>query len=46
MFFVWADDEPQILFAVTVMFPLEVPAIVEMEFVVDVPLHPPGKVQL
>lgn len=37
---------PQPLFAVTVIFPLVEPAVVEMELVVDVPLQPDGKVHV
>jgi hypothetical protein len=36
---------PQELFAVTLMFPLE-PAVAVIEFVVDVPDHPEGSVQV
>lgn len=39
-------DEPHALFAVTVIFPLVADAVVLMEFVVDVPDHPPGNVQV
>ena len=34
--------EPQILPAVTEMFPVPVPAVVEMEFVDELPDHPAG----
>ena len=37
---------PQVLFAVTVIFPLVVDAVVLMELVVEVPVHPPGNVQV
>ena len=43
---VWAIDEPQELFAVTVMLPPVVLATAEREFVVEVPIQPPGKVQV
>ena len=39
-------EEPQALFAVTVIFPLVELAVVIIEFVVDVPVHPPGKAQV
>lgn len=41
-----AVELPHELFAVTVMFPLLAPAVVFMELVVDVPLQPPGNVQV
>jgi hypothetical protein len=37
---------PQALFALTVMFPPAVPAVVEIEVVVEVPDHPEGSVQV
>lgn len=37
---------PQALFAVTVMFPPNKPATVEILVVVDVPVHPLGKIQV
>ena len=43
---VWFVDEPQALFAVTVMFPLVVLEVEVIEFVVEVPVQPPGKVQV
>ncbi len=39
-----AVELPQALFAVTVIFPLEELAVVAIELVVEVPLHPEGKV--
>ena len=39
-----AVEVPQVLLAVTEMFPLVVLAVAAMEFVVDVPVHPPGSV--
>ena len=39
-------DEPQALFAITVIFPLVDDAVVLMELVVEVPVHPPGNVQV
>ena len=43
---VCAEEVPQELLAVTEMFPLEEPAVVLIEFVVEAPVHPDGKVQL
>lgn len=43
---VCAGEVPQELLAVTVIFPLVAPAVVLIEFVVDVPLQPPGKVHV
>ena len=43
---VWFVDEPQAFFAVTVMFPLVELATEVIEFVVDVPIQPEGKVQV
>jgi hypothetical protein len=43
---VCAGDVPQLLFAVTVMFPLVVLAVAVMEFVAELPLHPPGNVHV
>ena len=43
---VCTEDEPQVLFALTVMFPLPEPAVVLMLVVVDVPAHPEGNVQV
>ena len=40
-----AIDAPQVLFAVTEMFPL-VPAVAVIEALVDVPVQPPGKTQV
>ena len=37
---------PQVLLAVTVMFPPVAPAVALIELVVDVPLHPPGNVHV
>ena len=39
-------EEPQELFAVTVILPLVELAVVTMEFVVEVPVHPTGNVQV
>ena len=41
---VWGTDEPQELIAETLMFPLEMPTVVVIEFVEDVPVHDPGKI--
>jgi hypothetical protein len=41
-----AEEFPQALFAVTVMFPLVELAVVFIELVVEVPLQPPGNVQV
>ena len=43
---VCAGELPQILFAVTVTFPLVILAVVLIDVVVDVPVHPPGRVQV
>jgi hypothetical protein len=43
---VCAGELPQVLFAVTVIFPLVELVVVLIEFVVEVPVHPPGKVQV
>ena len=43
---VWAVEEPQLLFAVTVIFPLVEPATAVMEFVVELPVQPEGKDQV
>jgi hypothetical protein len=43
---VLAVPGPQELFAATEMVPLDAPAVVEIELVVDVPLHPEGKVHV
>jgi hypothetical protein len=40
-----AEDVPQAFVAVTVTVPPVDPAIAVMEFVVEVPGHPPGNVQ-
>ena len=37
---------PQLLFAVTVMLPLDRPAIALIVFEVEVPVHPVGKFQV
>jgi hypothetical protein len=42
----WEVLLPQLLFAVTVILPLVVPAVTEMEFEEDEPTHPEGSVQL
>ena len=39
-------DAPQVLLAVTEMFPLVALATAVMELVVEVPVHPPGSVQV
>ncbi len=41
-----AAEFPQVLFAVIVIFPLVELAVVVIEFVVDVPLHPLGNVHV
>lgn len=41
-----AEEFPQVLLAVTVTFPSVALAVAVILFVVDVPLHPPGKVQV
>ena len=43
---VWTDEEPQVLFAVTVIFPLAEPAVALIELEVDVPDHPDGNVHV
>ena len=43
---VCAVDEPQVLLAVTLTLPLVALEVVTIEFVVDVPVHPPGKAQV
>jgi hypothetical protein len=43
---VCGDEEPQELFAVTVIFPLAEPAVTFIVFVADVPVQPLGKVQV
>ena len=39
-------DEPQALFAVTLIFPLDAPAVALIELEVDVPVHPEGSIQV
>ena len=39
-------EEPHELFAVTLMFPLVALAVVVIELVVEVPVHPPGSVHV
>ena len=39
-------EEPQELSAVTVTLPLVVPAVVLIEVVAEVPVHPPGNVHV
>jgi hypothetical protein len=39
-------EEPQALFAVTVIFPLVAPAVGLIEFVVELPVQPPGNVHV
>ena len=41
-----AELVPQLLVAVTVMFPPEAPAVAFIEVVVEEPDHPGGKVQV
>jgi hypothetical protein len=43
---VFAADELHALFAVTVIFPPVVPAVAVIEFVVDIPVHSTGNVQV
>ena len=43
---VWAVELPQALLAVTVILPLLVPAVAEIELVVLVPDQPPGYVHV
>ena len=43
---VCALEDPHELFAVTVIFPPVAPAVVFIEFVVEVPLHPAGNVHV
>ena len=43
---VCAKEAPQLLLAVTVMFPLVLPATVLMVLVEELPLHPEGNVQV
>ena len=38
--------EPQPLLALTVMDPPEAPAVAVIEVLVELPVHPPGKVQV
>ena len=46
MLWVCKDDEPQALFAFTVIFPPDEPAVVVIDVVVEVPDQPEGKVQV
>jgi len=39
-------EDPQELFAFTLMFPAIIPAVTLMEFVVEFPVHPEGKAQV
>lgn len=41
-----AEEDPQVLLAVTVIFPLLALAVVLIEFVVDEPVQPPGSVHV
>ncbi|MFH1005401.1 MAG: hypothetical protein V1781_07935 [Bacteroidota bacterium] len=41
-----ATEEPQALFALTVISPLVEPAVVTIEVVVEVPFHPEGNVHV
>ena len=41
-----AAEDPQVLFAVTLTFPPAKPAVAVIEFVVDVPVQPPGNVHV
>ena len=41
-----AGPEPQVLFAVTVIFPLVAPAIGVIEVDVELPVHPEGNVHI
>lgn len=43
---VWAGDAPQLLLAVTVMFPLDALAVEVIELVVEVPVQPLGNAQV
>ena len=43
---VLAEDDPQLLFAVTLIFPLLAPAVSVILFVVELPDHPAGNVQM
>ena len=43
---VFTADEPQLLFAITVIFPGVADAVAIIEFVVEVPVQPPGNVQV
>ena len=45
-FNVWGEDEPQELIALTVTGPLLLNAVAFMVFVVELPVHPEGKVQV
>ena len=37
---------PQLLFAKTELVPFDVPGITDMLFVAELPIHPPGKLQV
>ena len=43
---VCADDDPHALFALTLIFPPVAPATAVIEFVVELPVHPDGKVHV
>ena len=43
---VCAEEEPQVFFALTVIFPPAVPAVALIEVVVEEPLHPAGKIHV
>lgn len=43
---VCACEDPHALFAVIVMFPPKAPAVIVIEFVVEDPVHPEGKVHV
>ncbi len=40
---VWSAEDPHEFNAETLMFPLEIPAVVVIEFVEDAPVQDPGK---
>lgn len=45
-FKVLAPEDPQVLLALTLILPPIVPAVAVIEFIVELPVHPDGNVQL